>query len=79
MSLRAPWARQPNKISVEFCVCKGGGRASISLLSCRVALYNSCNERQFTDQQPHVYILYNGFLPGVLCQMVPKYLRHGYM
>ena len=25
---------------------------------------------------PHVY---NGFLPGMLCQIVPKYLRHGYM
>ena len=76
MSLGAPWAGQPNKISVEFCMCKGGGRASILVLTCRVAFYNSCNERQFTDQQPHVY---NGFLPGMLCQMVPKYLRHGYM
>ena len=36
MSLRAPWAGQPNKISVEFCMCKGSGRVLISVLTCRV-------------------------------------------
>ena len=75
MSLGAPLAGQPNKISVEFCVCKGGGKASISLLSCRVALYNSCNDRQFTDQRPHG--LYNGFCLACFVRWFPNILGMG--
>ena len=63
MSLGAPWAGQPNKISVQFCVRKGGGRASISVLTCYIIHAMSASS----------------LINGPMCIMVPKYLRHGYM
>ena len=72
MSLGAPWVKQPNKISVEFCMWWQGINLSADLSDKGGIIIHATSASS----------LINGpmfFLPAMLCQMVPKYRRHGYM